>query len=188
MQRLALMALLVSFAAPAMADPQGTRYDGANTGTVQAAVNDSVVHDDVDPRTQYDLAMKYYTGHGMPQDNAKAAALFQAAAAGGVSEAQFRLGTTYLNSSSPQHDFAEAARLFQLAAEQNHARAQHMLAMMYERGDGVPRDLVRAHMWFDLAAAGGFSAADENRQALSLLMSIDEIGEARQLYHEHAQN
>ncbi|MEM7123025.1 MAG: tetratricopeptide repeat protein [Pseudomonadota bacterium] len=188
MQRLALMAFLVCFAAPAMADPQGTRYDGASTGTVQAAVNDTVVHDDVDPRTQYDLAMKYYTGHGMPFDHAKAAALFQAAAAGGVSDAQFRLGAYHLNSTSPQHDFAEAARLFQLAAEQDHARAQYMLAMMYERGDGVPQDLVRAHMWFDLAAASGFGAADQYRDDLSLRMTIDEIGEARRLYHQHMSN
>ncbi len=188
MQRLALMILLGCIAAPAWADPQGTRNDVAGTGTVQAAVSDTVVHDDVDPRTQYDLAMKYYTGRGMPLDHAKAVALFQSAAERGVPEAQFKLATMHLNSASPQHDFVEAARLFELAAEQNNARAQHMLALMYERGDGVPQDLVRAYMWFDLAAAGGFSAAVDHRETLSLQMSIDEIGEARRLYHEKAQN
>ena len=97
-----------------------------------------------------------------------------------------KLASIYLNSDSVAHDFPEAARLFRLAAEQNDARAQYILALMYQRGDGVTKDLVQAHMWFDLAATAGFDVAADSRDDLSLTMSIDEISEARRLFHERA--
>ena len=172
MNRLVLVAILALLAAPAHADP------GADWVEVATSTDGA--------RDQYDLAMQYYTGHGAPQDQAKALELFGLAADQGLVDAQFKLATIYLNSDSTAHDFAEAARLFHLAAEQNDPRAQYILGLMHQRGDGVPQDVIQAHMWFDLAALSGFAKAADSRDDLSLKMTIDEISEARRLFHEHA--
>ena len=174
MKRLALWVTLVLLATPVQADPND----------MEAQVSSSA-----DPaRQQYELAMMFYTGDGVPQNDNKAIELLGSAADQGFAEAQFRLAMIHLNSDGPTHDFAEAARLFGLAAEQNDPRAQHLLALMYERGDGVPQDFVQAHMWFDLAATTGFDDAVKNRDDLSVKMTIDEITEARHLFHERVKS
>ena len=170
MKSLALCVTLALFATPVLADPNGAEVAGSTERAPQ----------------QYELAMMYFTGDGVPQDNDKAIELLANAADQGFAAAQFRLAMIHLNSNTPAHDYVEAARLFGLAAEQDDPRAQHLLALMYERGDGVPRDLVQAHLWFDLAAAAGFDDAVESRDELSLEMTIDEITEARRLFHERA--
>ncbi len=172
MNRLALVAILALLATPAHADA------GADWVEISASTDDA--------QEQFDLAMQYYSGHGMPQDQARALELFGLAAEQGLVDAQFKLATIYLNSESAAHDYTEAARLFRLAAEQNDPRAQYILGIMHQRGDGVAQDLIRAHMWFDLAALSGFGKAANSRDDLSLEMTIDEISEARRLFHERA--
>ena len=76
----------------------------------------------------------YFTGKGIPQDDAEAVTLYSLAALGNLVS----------------------------AAEQGHAEAQFTLGVMYDTGKGVPQDNVEAHMWLNLAASRS-SGADRER-------------------------
>ena len=73
-----------------------------------------------------------------------------------------------------------AAKWFRRAAEQNLAAAQSNLGICYERGDGVAKYEVEAYKWFLLAAAQGDTKAKRNATLLELLLSPEEIAEAKE--------
>ncbi len=55
---------------------------------------------------------------------------------------------------------------------------------MYFNGQGVPQNYVKAHMWFNLAAAQGNEKAIKNRNAVSQLMTREQIAEAQKKAHK----
>jgi TPR repeat protein len=90
-----------------------------------------------DARAQSLLALMYYRGRGLPQDDRAAAEWFRRAAEAGDTSAQFYLGGMYSEGRGVPQVYAEAARFYQMAAERGDGQAQYNLGLAYARGEGV---------------------------------------------------
>jgi TPR repeat protein len=111
-------------------------------------------------KAQFNLAVAYSFGRGVPKNTAKAMEWYQKAAAQGHAEAQYHLATTYYEGNNGvTKDLAKAAGLFQSAAAQENVNAQGMLGVMYSKGEGVPKDLAKAAEWWQKAAEQGATQA-----------------------------
>jgi len=100
---------------------------------------------------------------GLAQDNAQAVAFYRLAAAQGLDQAQFMLGTMYDRGLDVERDpllgnvrdrglgvardLVEALRWFQLAATQGHPDALYEVAVCHENGHGVAADEAEAIRW-----------------------------------------
>ena len=113
-------------------------------------------------RAQYNLAVTYATGHGVPQDYAEAVKWYRMAAEQGDATAQYSLGIIYDKGRGVPQDYAEAVKWYRMAAEQGVARAQYNLAVMYAVGQGVPQDYAEAVKWYRMAAEQGVARAQRN--------------------------
>ena len=107
-----------------------------------------------DNRAQYNLAVLYDKGVGVPQDYAEAAKWYLAAAGNGHLDAQANLGFAYEQGRGVALNYAEAAKWYRAAAERGDVAAQANLGTLYANGWGVARDDVLAHMWLNLAVSG----------------------------------
>ena len=107
-----------------------------------------------DLRSQYNVAVLYDRGFGVPQDFAEAAKWFLMAAQGGHLDAQANLGFVYEQGRGVAQNHGEAARWYHAAAERCDVAAQANLGTLYANGSGVTRDDVLAHMWLNLAVSG----------------------------------
>jgi hypothetical protein len=115
-----------------------------------------------DAVAQYNLALSYADGEGVPQDYAKAAEWYRKAAEQGHASAQLNLGNLYYSGKGVTKDLAAALGWYTKAAEQGHAVAQNNLGMMYEDGEGVAQDYEGAAEWYRKAAEQGDAAAQAN--------------------------
>src|ERR1043166_1477701 len=106
-----------------------------------------------DSNAQFMLGMLYDAGHGVPQDQARAAALYRKAAEQKHVPAQLFLGILYYSGQGVKQDPAEAARWFRGAAEGGNDEAEFYLGSLYATGAGVERDDSAAIVWFGKAAA-----------------------------------
>jgi TPR repeat protein len=131
---------------------------------------------------QYNLAILYFTGQGVPQDHAQALYWTQAAAQQGHVNAQFNLGVLHYTGSGTPIDLQQAFAWYERAAEAQHAGAQYNLATMYEKGEGVAQDLVRAHFWASAAQYNEFADAPALLVRLSAAMSEEQLAAARQTF------
>jgi localization factor PodJL len=115
-----------------------------------------------DPAAEYEIALRYAEGRGVPQNLAEAADWFDRAAKHGLAPAQFRLGGFYEKGFGVKKDLAAARRLYFAAAEAGNAKAMHNLAVLYAEGiDGKP-DYQNAAKWFRKAADYGLSDSQYN--------------------------
>lgn len=124
-----------------------------------------------DPNAQYNLAILYYEGRGVPRNYAEAAKWYRKAADQGDVSAQYNLGNMYKDGQGVPQDYAEAVKWFRKAAEQGDAKAATNLAVRYASGQGVPKSQVEALKWFRVAADQGLAAA---QGAVALIFSLDE--------------
>ena len=115
---------------------------------------------------QFDLAVMYTNGTGVPQDYTEAVRLYRLAAAQGHAGAQCNLAVMYDNGTGVPQDYTEAVRLYRLAASQGEAGAQCNLAMMYENGTGLPQDHAEAARLYRRAADQGDATAQSNLGAM----------------------
>ena len=99
-------------------------------------------------RAQYNLALMYDTGRGVPEDNMEAVRWYRKAADQGNVRAQNNLGVMYDAGEGVPEDNAEAVRWYRMAAEQGDASAQYFLGEMYALGDGVLRSGAAAADWY----------------------------------------
>jgi len=74
----------------------------------QQKATDTVAHSILDAKAQYELGLKYYNGHGVFQDYAKALEWFRKAAEQGNVEAQHELGVLYTGSQGVSKDYIQA--------------------------------------------------------------------------------
>ena len=142
-----------------------------------------------DARAQSLLALMYYRGRGLPQDDRAAAEWFRRAAGQGDTAAQFYLGGMYSEGRGVPQVYSEAAHFYQMAAERGDGQAQYNLGLAYARGEGVEQDLVKAHFYFNLAAARlndprGRAAAAKNRDHVAAEISSRELEQAQKLARE----
>jgi len=144
-----------------------------------------------DARAQSTVALMYYHGRGVRQDDPEAAKWFRLAADQGDAPSQFNLGVMYGEGQGVPQDNAQAAEWYRLAADHNHAQAQYNLGLWYAQGEGGSQDYVSAHMWFNLAASR-FPASDtrnrslavKNRDVMAGKMSSEQVAEAQKLARE----
>jgi len=114
-----------------------------------------------DARAQNNLGLMFHRGHGVPRDDAQAAAWFRKAAEQAHVSAQCNLAVMYLKGDGIPQDYGEAIYWFREAAAKGHPRAKYNLAVMYLKGDGVPRNADNAVSLFREAAAAGHRGATE---------------------------
>jgi TPR repeat protein len=83
----------------------------------------------------------YFSGEGIPQNDAEAVRLYRLAAQQGDASAEQALGLLYFNGlAGITQSYAEAVKWYTLAAEQGLAFAQSELGVLYANGQGVPQD------------------------------------------------
>ena len=115
-----------------------------------------------DAAAEFEVALRYAEGRGVPQDLAKAAEWFDRAANKGVAPAQFRLAGLYEKGLGVPKNLDTARRLYLAAAEAGNAKAMHNLAVLNAEGvDGKP-DYPTAAKWFAKAASYGVGDSQYN--------------------------
>ena len=114
------------------------------------------------PAAEYEIAVRYAEGRGVPQSLTEAARWFERAANRGLAPAQYRLGSLLEKGHGVKKDADAARRLYLAAAEKGNAKAMHNLAVLYAEGiDGAP-DYKTASQWFRKAAARGIADSQFN--------------------------
>jgi TPR repeat protein len=121
------------------------------------------------PRFVYQLGRAVEEGG----DHARAAELYEEAAAAGHVMGIYRLGYLYLVGRGTPVDVTKAVTFFEAAAAKGESYAMNSLARLYAAGDGVPQDKEKAIDLFLQAAAQGNTYAYNN---LGYLLAED--GEA----------
>jgi len=113
-----------------------------------------------DTEAQYQLAIRYSSGNGVPKDDLEAVKWFRKSAESGHAMAQVTLGLICREGSrGVKEDAAQAVDWFRKAANQGNANGQSELGFMYEQGEGVPQDDREAARLYGLAAAQGLPVA-----------------------------
>ena len=108
---------------------------------------------------QFDLAVRYRLGQGVPQDMVQSFKWLRLAAQQGHRTAQFNLALMYGMGKGTEEDVVQAFYWMRKAAEQGDADAQHKVALSYIHGQGVPKDVALAGQWALKAAQQGHPEA-----------------------------
>jgi hypothetical protein len=119
-----------------------------------------------DADAQFNLALLYENGVGIPRDARNAIYWYTKAAKQGHVNAQYRLGTIYRYGYGDEVvllDFKRAVYWITKASEQGNVIAQYNLGHMYEYGDGAPQDYKQAFFWYTKAAEKGYYFAEYDR-------------------------
>jgi TPR repeat protein len=130
----------------ALAEGRGVAVDvlGAVRWLEKAAKTDDVA--------QEYLGTMLRNGRGVPQNQARARALFAKAASQGNRRAQYDYASLCFNGEGGPQDVDTAAKYFEIAARQGDPEAQHMIGRMYQYGRGVVQDFEQATRWYEAAA------------------------------------
>jgi len=103
----------------------------------------------------YELGMASYKGEGVPQDYARAAALFKRAAEDNVSGGMVALGSMYDRGVFVQKDYAHARALYEQAIQLGSRGGLRNMGLLYYNGFGVRKDLSIARDYLERAAKQG---------------------------------
>jgi hypothetical protein len=140
-----------------------------------------------DSIAQYEMALRYADGEGVPQNYQDAMAWFAKAAANGNGKAQWKLGLGYFKGIGVPHDERQAVVWFKRAANQGDSRAQNALSDIYLSGQGVPIDYVRAYTWANIAA--GLRGNDNDRltviRSRMTAIQIEDANRRTSIWWEH---
>lgn len=121
-----------------------------------------------DADAQYNLAVAFHQGEKVPQDLAKAAALWKLAAKAGVISAYNNLGHLTYYGRGIKQNYAEGVRLWRVAATQGDSESLVHLAYAYSHGKYLKIDYVEAYAW---AAAGKQAAIRDTDSEMSKAIS-----------------
>lgn len=99
-----------------------------------------------DVQAIFDVAMAYFIGENVEEDNDKAFSLFCKVIAlePNFTDVYSRLGRCYENGWGTQQDFEKAIEMFTKGTQLNSSACHYYLALAYEKGEGVPRDEQKA--------------------------------------------
>lgn len=137
-----------------------TGLDAYNRGDFATAVREWQPYvDRGDAHAQYNLALIYAGGKGVPQDLAKAADLYRKAAEQGVAAAQYNLGLLYASGQGVPKDPKQAAEWLRKAADQGIVMAEVALARVNDEAEGAARNDAEAINWYRKAAERGVASA-----------------------------
>jgi hypothetical protein len=120
----------------------------------------------VDAAATRNIAIMLRKGVGVTKDSAKAEALFQVAADGGLRNAQADLAEMLLKGEAGPPDPKRALPLLREAAGAGHPKAQYELGELYEAGQVVRQDKKLAMQYYVAAASQGLTEASEHLKAL----------------------
>ncbi|MCP4686455.1 MAG: SUMF1/EgtB/PvdO family nonheme iron enzyme [Desulfobacterales bacterium] len=115
-----------------------------------------------DVHAQFNIAVMYDNGKGLPVDKAKAAYWYRAAARLGFVLAQENLALCFYRGEGVKQDKAKAISWFHAAADQGNRDAQYNLGMIYIKGDGVAKNEKKAFSFFKKSGKQGFPKAQFN--------------------------
>ncbi|KAF9430097.1 hypothetical protein BGZ76_000973, partial [Entomortierella beljakovae] len=121
----------------------------------------SVITNNIDINSHYEMGLKYDEGRGVPQDYNRAMKNYIVAAEMD-SRAQFKIGRLYNFGNGVPKNNSKAMEWYLKAAEQGNASAQNNIGSLYRNGDGVPQDYSIAMEWFLKAAEQGNVNAQYN--------------------------
>jgi uncharacterized protein len=116
--RLVALVLSLALAVPVAAGPFEDGYESAKRGDYATAIRlfrSLAGHGNAS--AQFNLAVMYFNGHGVPQDYAAAASWCRKAADQGNSLAQYYLGNMYLYGQGVSQELVSALVWLKLAAE-----------------------------------------------------------------------
>jgi TPR repeat protein len=134
-------------------DDKPTRHDLA----ILADAEDGNAH------AQYLMGVFVTTGRqGIEPDPDEARRWFEAAAAQGYPDADYRLGDLYRRGDGVAKDIDNALGRFRRAAEGGSRAAQNALGDLYRTGEGVEAGAGAAVEWYSRAADAGFAPAQRN--------------------------
>jgi TPR repeat protein len=132
-----------------------------------------------DPAAEHELAQMYATGDGVPQDERKATAWLERAAAHGEAEAQYQLGIALRDGRGTLQDDDRAFKMMQQAAGVGNVYAQYELGRMYLVGIGTRVDKVKAYTWLNVAASQGVAEAVMLRDIVRGQLAAEDVGKAQ---------
>ena len=105
-------------------------------------------------KAQFNLALMYHRGIGVPMDFAKALDFYHMAAAQGHPLAMNNIGTMHRLAHGVKRNLSEAVRWYRKGADK-HPLPKNNLASMYMIGSGVATDYAEAVRWYRAAADEG---------------------------------
>jgi localization factor PodJL len=111
---------------------------------------------------QYEIAVRFGEGRGVPRDERLAANWLELAARQGLAPAQFRLGGYYEKGIGVKKDLAAARDLYLAAAAKGNGKAMHNLGVLYADGINGRPDYHAAALWFRKAADRGITDSQYN--------------------------
>jgi tetratricopeptide (TPR) repeat protein len=119
------------------------------------------------PGAMHDMAgLMRNGGRGIKRDPGLAMALYEKAAATGLTESLVQLGAMYSDGKSGRQDYRKAIEYYQRAADAKTPGAFTNLGVLYYSGRGVPRDSRRAcEYWREGAGLGDDMAAKNLRRS-----------------------
>lgn len=104
------------------------------------------------PAAQYQLALMYEYGEGVPRNYKTAAQWYGKAADSNDPWAQFRLGQFHMDGSGVEQSYGKALSLFTSSAAQHNWKAEDKLSELYTTGVAVPKSPDLAQKWSAAAA------------------------------------
>ncbi|SFT43610.1 hypothetical protein SAMN05444141_101540 [Pseudovibrio denitrificans] len=134
-----------------------------------------------DKKLQFQLAIAYLSGTGVPEDRAKAAVWLRKAASQGLADAQYILARMHYFGDGVPQDYAKAAEWYRKVALQGDSAAQYLLARMHYDGDGVPQDYITAYMWVNMAAASGDQIPKDLRDEILQQLTPEQVTEGQKM-------
>ncbi len=120
-----------------------------------------------DPSAEFEVAVRFDEGRGVPRDHVEAAKWYKRSAAKGFAPAQYRLGTLYERGLGLAADRGRAMAWYKSAAEKGHLKAMHNFAVL-KASENSPDFEMAAH-WFGKAANSGLVDSQYN---LAILYEI----------------
>lgn len=130
-----------------------------------------------DADAEFDLGQAYKLGRGVPQDLAKAEALFARATAKGHLQAADNYGLLLFQRG--QH--AQAMPYIQAAADRGDPRAQYVLGIVLFNGEGTQTDWVRAYALESLSQQAGWPPAKKALAQMDGYIPLDQRQQAVQM-------
>lgn len=133
-----------------------------------------------DLQATVDLAGRYYTGDGVPQDWRQAFRLYCKTGDAGSTWAQYMAGVMLQEGQGVPADYQQAARWYELAGEAGHLLSLRNLGILLQvGGHGLARDLGGAFDAYSKAAEAGDTTSAINAAALALSGELG-VGRYRQ--------
>jgi len=163
-KRLSSTLALLAVSIAAWAAPIDDAIDLLDKGEyAQAAQQLEPLAESGDAIAQYRLAILYFYGHGVPEDEKKSLEWARKSADSGNVDAMFFVGNIYVfgdqvpvEADDPDQ---EAAKWFYEAASRGHADAEYHLGLLFLAGKGVIQSQEHAMKWIQSAADHGHAGA-----------------------------